>query len=265
MTENPQLPEFVQSGFHVEPGIPEPAGPAWDHGWRVSTVVFSRALSADAAAWSAKTREKLRIPGLRVARPIRATDGRYVVSGWRASNHIDGEPARRVDEAVHAALRLDDALSELEIPAFTREPADDPFTRADRAAWASDPGKNALAGRLMAAMIPVDLADQVCHGDLLAALIFSGYQAPAVTDLVAVAHPHGYTAALVMVDGLLRGAVDTGVLDRFSHLPALEQLLLRALCYRVLVHEFHPGPVSNMSADLDRVAEELMSRVSARM
>ncbi|MGD7002961.1 TIGR02569 family protein [Corynebacterium halotolerans] len=265
MTENPQLPDFVQSGFHVEPGTPEPAGLAWDHGWRVGTVVFSRALSADAAAWSAKTREKLRVPGLRVARPIRATDGRYVVSGWRASNHIDGQPARRVDEAVHAALRLDDALSALDIPAFAREGGEDPFTKADRASRSGNDCGNELAARLTAQMEPLAAAEQVCHADLLATLLFSGYQAPAVTDLVAVAHPHGYTAALVMVDGLLAGAVDTGVLDRFDHLPGLDQLLLRALCYRVLVHQFHEDAIPTMAADLERVAETLMSRVSATM
>lgn len=263
---NPQLPEHVQSGFHVEPGTPEPAGAAWDHGWRVGPVVFSRAVSADQAAWSAKTREKLRIPGLRVARPIRATDGRYVVSGWRASNHIDGAPSRRVDEVVHAALRLDDALSEVDIPAFARSSGEDPFTRADREAWGSaDPGVNDLAGKLFALMLPVTAPDQVCHADLLATTLFAGYQAPAVTDLVAVAHPHGYSAALVMIDGLLAGAVDTGILDRFDHLPALDQLLLRALTYRVLVHEYHPEAVSNMIADLERVSETLMSRVSATM
>lgn len=265
MTENPQLPDFVQSGFHVEPGTPEPAGPAWDHGWRVGTVVFSRALSADAAAWSAKTREKLRVDGLRIARPIRATDGRYVVSGWRASNHIDGQLARRVDEAVHAALRLDDAMSGLEIPGFARENAEDPFTRADRAVRSGDPGGSGLAERLMTRMTAIDAPTQVCHGDLLATLLFSGHQAPAVTDLVAVAHPHGYTAALTMVDGLLAGAVDSGVIDRFDHLPGLEQLLLRALCYRVLVHELHDEAASNMTADLERVAEVLMSRGSATM
>lgn len=265
MSENPQLPDHVQSGFHVEPETPHPAGASWDHGWLVGNVVFSRAVSADAAAWSAKTREKLRIPGLRVARPIRATDGRYVISGWRASNHIDGAPARRVDEVVHAALRLDDALSEVEIPAFTRGGGTDPFTRADREAWAMYPGPNDLASRLISLMDPVDAPDQVCHADLLATTIFSGYQAPAVTDLVAVAHPHGYSAALVMVDGLLAGAVDGGIIDRFDHLPALDQLLLRALTYRVLVHEYHPEAVPNMSADLTRVAEILMSRVSATM
>lgn len=265
MSENPQLPEHVQSGFHVEPGEPRPAGAPWDHGWLVGNVVFSRAISAGAAAWSAKTREKLRIPGLRVARPIRATDGRYLISGWRASNHIDGTPARRVDEVVHAALRLDDALSDVEIPDFARSGGSDPFTRADREAWAMLPGPHDLASRLISLMEPVDAPDQVCHADLLATTLFSGYQAPAVTDLVAVAHPHGYSAALVMVDGLLAGAVDQGVIDRFDHLPALDQLLLRALTYRVLVHEHHPEAVAGMDADLLRVAEILMSRVSATM
>lgn len=265
MTENPQLPDHVQAGFHVEPAAAEPAGPAWDHGWRVGTVVFSRALSADAAAWSAKTREKLQIPGLRIARPIRSTDGRYVVSGWRASSHIDGTLSRRVDEVVLAALRLDDALSELEIPGFAQQPGEDPFARADRAAWSGGTTGNELVAELAELMTPLQAPDQVCHGDLLASTIFSGYQAPAVTDLVAVAHPHGYSAALVMVDGLIAGAVDSGVIDRFDHLPGLDQLLLRALAYRVLVLEYLPETAPNISADLQRVAEILMSRASATM
>ncbi|MDT5328005.1 MAG: hypothetical protein QOF25_5157, partial [Mycobacterium sp.] len=40
------------------------------------------------AAWSAKVRETLFVDGVRLARPVRSTDGRYVVAGWRADTFV---------------------------------------------------------------------------------------------------------------------------------------------------------------------------------
>jgi uncharacterized protein (TIGR02569 family) len=59
-------------------------GDQWVGGWRVGEVVLSMVPDHARAAWSAATRENLFVDGLRIARPFRATDGRYVISGWRA-------------------------------------------------------------------------------------------------------------------------------------------------------------------------------------
>lgn len=47
---------------------------------------------------------------------VRSTDGRYVVSGWRADTFVAGAPEPRHDEVVSAAVRLHEATGKLERP-----------------------------------------------------------------------------------------------------------------------------------------------------
>src|SRR3954467_5659224 len=92
-------------------------------------------------AWAAKVRETLFVDGVRLARPVRSTDGRYAVAGWRADTFVAGTPAPRHDEEVSAAVRLHEATAQLERPRFLTQPPVAPsayvdvFIAADRAAW----------------------------------------------------------------------------------------------------------------------------------
>lgn len=250
-----QLPDHVRDAFQVGVGPAERLSEPWDYGFRVGNTVFSRALNPELAAWSSKTREGLRPDGVRVVRPIRSTDGRFVVAGWRASVYSTGTVSKRVDETVVAALRLADALVEATAPDITPNV----FTRADIRAWDEQPGR---IGQLLQ---PIDRPNQVGHADMLATTLYSGTQPPAVTDLVPVVRPHGFTAALVMVDGLLLGAVDEAILRRFSHLPDIDQLLLRAFLYRRNAQEQSEVTDTNILSNLDRVESALVSYMSDKL
>ncbi|MDO5512247.1 TIGR02569 family protein [Corynebacterium sp.] len=242
------VPAHVVDAFQGEPGMPEPAGHGWDHGWRIGPYVYSRA-SGVAAGWSAKLRVSLQVDGVRLARPVRSTDGRFVVAGWKASTWIDGELARRVDETVLVALRLATALQDQPTPPEPEQA--DPFVLADQRAWEEDAPEYR----------PIDGPVQVGHADLLASTLYHGSQAPVITDLVpfSAPRPAAYTAALVIVDGLIAGAVDDGIVERFRHLPDLDQLLLRAVSYRRHVNDLHPESNSNARSHIRRVEDLLMS------
>lgn len=262
------IPPHVFEAFRVPTthiAAAESLGNEWDGGVRCGTVVISRVSSASFAAWSAKVRESLHPQGVRLVRPLRSTDGRVVISGYRAHAFVSGQPAQRIDETVAAALRIDDALAGIEIPEWMHRdlPAnlseDDVFALADRAAWADDPTvllKRGLdesrearghqvealtaAAHIHALTRPVSAPNQLAHADMVGTTIFSDTQAPIVTEIIPVARPHGYSAALTMVDGLVADAVDPGILQRFAHIPELTQLLARAVCYRLYIHALHP-------------------------
>lgn len=230
------IPGHVLAAFQVE-GDGEPVGVAWDNGLRFGRVVIAPA--SPAAAWSGKAREKISAAceGFRVARPVRATDGRLVVGGYVANEFADGAPAARVDEAVAAALRFDDAARGLEPPA--QASAEDAWTEADRAVWVGEtwPGERAVA-----------------HLDFLQSCLFDQVSPPVLTGVAPSAElrPRGYTAALVIVDGLLAGAVDERVLARWAHVPNLRELAAKAVEFR------ERGPQttalhSNVSAMFERV------------
>lgn len=253
----PQVPDHVLGAFHA-PATQEPAqqmGPAWDNGLKVGDVVYSRAQST--SAWSAKVRQDLDVDGARIVRPIRSTDGRFVVSGWKASTFVPGAPANRVDETAALAGRLETALAESTAPSGAAVGRDDVFARAEAAAWE----ETGDAYRELPADTPLVWG----HADLAAVTVYSGTAQPAIIDIVPTAarRPRGYTAALVIVDGLIAESVDDVVCDRFSYIPDFDQLLLRAVAYRRHINNLHPESKAAVRSHIERVESMLVSRAAA--
>lgn len=212
-----QIPGHVLSAFQLDGRAGIPLGPEWDNGVRFGWVVVSEA--SDTAAWSGKARDHAGEfgAGIAVSRPVRATDGRLVVGGFKASEFVEGQVRARIDEAVSAALSYDEAMAGVEAPAADRG---DAFATAERAVWRD---------------YTPQPDDVVAHMDFASCLLFSGDMVPTLTDLVPSSgkRPRGFTAALVIVDGLLAKACDAAVLDRWAHVPGLRGLARRALEYRL--------------------------------
>jgi uncharacterized protein (TIGR02569 family) len=250
--------------FGLKGGVPERLGDGWDGGWRCGEIVLSLVADNARAAWSAKVRETLFIDGVRLARPVRSTDGRYVVSGWRADTYVSGLPEARHDEVISVGVRLHDATSELERPRFlTQAPVPpwtdvDVFAVADRAAWedrplqALPPGFPVLRGsedreravelitQLAGLRKPTRSASQLVHGDLYGTVLFTGSAAPGITDITPYWRPASWAAGVAVVDALSWGDADDGLIDRWDGLPEWPQMLLRALMFRLAVHTLHP-------------------------
>lgn len=228
------VPAHVLSAFQLDGVSGEPLGRAWGRGARFGRVVLSRA--TETSAWSGKVREKMAPQPvlLRVSHPVRSTDGRLVVGGYTAGEFVAGRTRARIDELMAAALAYDDAVRGVAAPPSLR---DDVNGRADRAVWQGyEPAPD----------------DVVAHLDFGARVLFDGDAPPALTELSPSAglRPRGYTAALVMVDGLLAGAVDNAVVDRWAHVPGLRALAKRALEYREAAG---PELEANTGSNLERV------------
>ncbi|MGS2806107.1 TIGR02569 family protein [Nocardia sp. MW-W600-9] len=271
-------PEHVRATFGLREVTPVSLGD-WDGGWRLGDVVLSPVADHARAAWSAKVRETLAVDGLRVARPVRATDGRYVVSGWRADTFVDGAPEPRYDEVVSVSLRLHKATAQLERPRFLVQPPVAPwvdvdvFVAADRAAWESVPLRSLraggvpiaatpdgqrsleLIGQLATLRKPVRGPDQLVHGDLFGTVLFAGAHTPGLTDITPYWRPAAWAAGVVVVDALAWGGGDDGLLDRWSSLPEWPQMLLRALIFRLAVHALHPRSTPEAFPGLARTAD----------
>lgn len=242
--------------FHPRRTQGELVGPAWDNGIRVGDIVFAEARPW--TGWSAKVREKLSVPGARIARPVLTADGRYTAAGWKATQFVEGQLRGRIDETVQLALGLDDALDVAPLPTMDRH--EDVFARAERAAW-EESGEAYSDAEL--AHLPLVTA----HMDLLGTTIFSGANPPALIDVVpsAAPRPAGWTAAIVMVDGLIAGAVDGDICTRFAAVPGMQQLLLRAVAYRRYVNILHPRSKATVRSNIERVEEALVSAASDRL
>ena len=275
---NEAPPEHVRAAFGLKSGDPEPLGESWDDGWRCGEIVLSLVADNARAAWSAKVRENLFVDGLRLARPVRSTDGRYVVSGWRADTYVAGSPEPRHDEVVSAGIRLHEATAQLERPRFlTQAPVPpwtdvDVFTAADRAAWEERPLQTLplgapvleetedrersmeMLGQLARLRKPTKAASQLVHGDLYGTVLFAGTAAPGITDITPYWRPASWAAGVAVVDALSWGEADDGLIERWEVLPEWPQMLLRALMFRLAVHVLHPRSTAEAFPGLARTA-----------
>ena len=271
-------PEHVLSAFGLSGVGPIPLGAAWEGGWRCGEVVLSMVAENARAAWSARVRETLFVDGVRLARPVRSTDGRYVVSGWRADTFVAGQPEPRHDEVVSAAVRLHESTGKLERPRFlTQGPtapwADvDVFIAADRAAWEDRPLQSVpaaarsaspsadgqrsveLINQLAGLRRPTKSPNQLVDGDLYGTVLFAGAAAPGITDITPYWRPASWAAGVVVVDALSWGEADEGLIDRWNALPEWPQMLLRALMFRLAVHALHPRSTAAAFPGLARTA-----------
>ncbi|MEJ2867569.1 TIGR02569 family protein [Actinomycetospora sp. OC33-EN08] len=262
-------PLHVRTAFGVRDSVPRPRphlpGPAWS----CDGVLLRPVSDTVLAAWSAATLEELGtdgVDGVRLARPVRASDGRRVVSGWAACHDVAGEIRPRHDDVVAVSLRLHRATRRIARPRIV-DTRDDILARADRAAFGEKkaPLDAETGGDLFAELarrrVDTTLPLQLVHGDLFGTVLFEGagtgeadQTPPAVLDLVPFWRPAEWAAAVVVVDALAWGGADPGIVTRWSHLEAWPQMLLHGLLFRLAVHAQHPACTRESLRGLEHAA-----------
>jgi uncharacterized protein (TIGR02569 family) len=217
--------------------------------WRAGRVVLKPADSARADRWDADVFDALTGPGFRVPRPVRAATGDWVAHGWTAWRWVAGAAADwsgvspRWPELIAASRALHAALAGIPVPRW-RVTREIPWTIGDQVAWGErDPGPllgpaaGQLAGqlrRLLAALRPVDLPDQLIHADLAGNVLFADGAPPAVIDFSPLHRPAGLPLCVVAVDALMWQGARPEALGQLAGEPELDQLLARALIYRLV-------------------------------
>jgi uncharacterized protein (TIGR02569 family) len=186
-------------------------------------------------------------PEFRVARPVRALDGAWVAHGWEASERLDGHTdVRRPDDVLRAGIAFHEAIVDLPRPAYL-DLRDDPWSIGDRVAWEELPAQvSPVAMDLLAPLVrarqPVELTPQVVHGDLLGNVLFAPGLPPAVIDWPPYWRPASWASAVAVADAMCWYGAPTQLPRRWSHLAAWEQMLVRALIYRIVTADVASGP-----------------------
>ena len=180
---------------------------------------------------------------VRVAVPVPSANGRWVVAGWSATPFLEGDPAGWQWGAVlDAGRRFHEAVAHLPRPTFL-DRRESPWDTGDRMAWGEQPlhvgpALRPLCERLAAALRPVpDLGRQLVHGDLGGNVLVLPAGPPAVLDLSPYWRPPSWALAVVVVDAMAWGGADGSVLDLVAGEPEIEQLLLRAMLYRLVTDD----------------------------
>ncbi len=181
-----------------------------------------------------------------------------------------GGPLAVASRAFHGALA--------DIPAPRWLGRDDsPWTVSDQVAWgvrdpgvvlrpAGEPLRGQLEG-LLAALRPVDLPAQLVHGNFGGNVLFADGAPPAVTDFSPLRRPAGLAIAIAAVDALLWSGAVPEILDGLADEPQLDQLLARALIYRLASEVVLRGgrsPLDGVGRAGQPVTDLVLARLAGR-
>jgi uncharacterized protein (TIGR02569 family) len=198
---------------------------------------------------------------LRVAMPVPARDGSWVVDGWAASRYEPGTVAcQHLDVTIAAGHLLHARLASLvrERPARLGDRADR-YAEAERIAFGERPVPELavplaeLVERALAAVDPeAGLGpDQLVHADLAGNLLLDANGAPVVIDFAPAWRPVLWADAVCVLDSVLWHEADRAALENWAYGPS-RAAMLRAVVFRVLSDD--PAQVAAYADVLGRIA-----------
>jgi uncharacterized protein (TIGR02569 family) len=214
--------------------------------------VLKQVDDAEEATGSAKLLIGIEPRGFRLARPLRAADGRWVVDGWAATEWIAGvaRPAGPEEQLLAAGRAFHAALASVPRPAWL-DARTHRWARADRVAWGEQPGvvppvASDQWSRLTNLLGPVRAPSQLIHGDLNGNVLFADNMPPAIIDFSPYWRPVAYAEAIVVIDRMLWFGAGPELMRRSRPDAGFAQLLVRALIFRLIALTEHARDVGSV-------------------
>lgn len=239
----------IMMAFGAAPALPVALDGGQGVTFRIGELVMKRCDDIRQTEWLSGVMENVKEEGFRIARPVRAQNGEFVVDGWCASPWIDGSTALdgQWHEAIAACQAFHQALKRIPWSPALSQPGN-PYGRADAVVWDGDwPAGldlGPVAGRLRRLYAPVTLPAQLVQGDPSEGnILFTPGKPPAIIDIAPYWHPADYAIAMFIADGIAWSGAPVSLLDTVAGWPEMGQLLLRAVLFRLYVgYLFRGGP-----------------------
>ena len=264
-------PAHVLDLFAV-PGPGEPLAGGHGDSVRAGDLVLSPDRDAAVSAWLSPVLARLAVRlderpdrrprDLRIAMPVPARSGEWVVDGWSAGRYEAGTVACHDLEVLIATCRVLHARLDSAVRARPKvlDGRTDRWAEAERLVFESpDSIGAAVAGRperplverLLDEIAPAELGpDQLVHGDLAGNVLLDAGGAPVVIDVAAYWRPARWAEAVCVLDAVVALGAPVAAMARFAHGPE-RQAMLRAALFRLL---------SDRPADLERYERALFRR-----
>lgn len=208
------------------------AWPAWSR-VRVPAPVAPTSSTSTAMSTATSTETS-------TAAPRTGSGPHWSYDGWGAHVFVPGretELPAEIERVRDASLAFHELLAPLPRPAFLDD-RDDPWSYGDRLAWEGatpigDRSTLEVIAQLRAATVPVHLPDQVIHGDVLPNVLLADGRPPAVIDWPPYYRPAAMGNAIAVTDAVTFRAAPLSLLETWMEGAQWQQLLIRALLYRL--------------------------------
>lgn len=193
---------------------------------------------------------------LRIAMPVPARDGSWVVDGWGATRYEPGTKQLSDLTAVRAVGAVLHAELALAVGSWTGGSRVDRWAAAERVAFGEDPAPDTMES-LLAALVrsreSTSLGpEQLVHGDLAGNVLIDPAGAPVVTDVAPYWRPALWADAVVVLDCVMTWDADPDVMHEWAT-GARRQAMLRAAIFRILSDQ--PAAVSAYARVLEPVLD----------
>lgn len=209
--------------------------------FRVGDLAIKPCEDIEQAEWLGSVLESVQEQGFRIARPVRAASGNFVINGWCATRWIEGTTIikNRWREAIEACEAFHRALKQVAWSPVLDRPSN-PYVRMDGAIWRNtrgeDMGLGPTAKRLSSRLRPVTLPSQLVHGDPGEGnMLFNQDQPPGIIDMAPYWHPPEYALAMLIADSIAWSGAPVDLLSHIRQRPEMDQMLARAVLFRLHV------------------------------
>lgn len=218
-------------------------GGAGGHTWTDGRLVLKPVGFVPEHTWVSEVYASWNCTRVRVPEPVKprgAVDNSWSADGWGAHVFVRGRDAvlpQEIARVLEANDLFHRCVAHLARPDFLAH-RQDPWAFGDRLAWEdaepqSDAATIEVIERLRAALALVDAPAQVIHGDVLPNVLLADGLPAAVIDWPPYFRPVGFAAAIAVTDAVTFRDAPMALLDEWSTGPDWNQLLVRALLYRL--------------------------------
>jgi hypothetical protein len=249
------LPSDRVLDLFAVPGDPQPLAGGRGGSVRAGDLVLSPGRDPVVCAWLNPLLARLAVrlderPGrspwdLRIAMPVPARDGEWVVDGWGASRWEPGTSSCTDLDVLVATGRLLHAELASVVPWRPEglDLRDDRWATAEAAAFSGTPSGSALVRRLADLRDDTPLGpDQLVHADLAGNVLLDAAGAPVVIDVAPAWRPVLWAEAVCVLDAVLWTGAPADRMRAWAG-GSERQAMVRAALFRLL---------SDADPDLDR-------------
>ena len=208
-------------------------------------IIFKPTSNIEESIWIAEVYASIGQIGFRIPSPIATTSDEWTFEQWTAWEFLEGNTLKgeKYKERLAASQAFHKALANYSRPSLLNN-RNDAWSQADRIVWENKSWQphskiQSLYNKLESYQEPLDISEQIMHGDIAGNMLYQTGQAITIIDFSPYWRPAAYSEALLCVDSIMWEQAPWSILDLVNLDITFRQLMLRAVMRRLVEVDRH--------------------------